>query len=202
MPLEAHPVNPGSGGRDLAVWNDPVTDDDYQQIGLSDYRGGITYVASSGMITPGAVAAGLRVWGLYNPTASGVVVYVHRIFAYAHAVAAATSPVLQLQRAADVAGIATGTAVTLARPDNVAIGTPVPVIRNMPTSGTVGGGIIGSLIMPTVAGATNQNLLYDDNQMMYRDFQIAAGNSVLVVTAGATSDLDHRCQIDAVLEVI
>lgn len=197
MPETGLTLNPGAGGSDLDAWQDPNTSRLVQSVRQRDDRGGTLFAASSGLITLTATAS-LRVWGIFNPDASGKVLYIHRIFVSTHATAAASTIALLLQRTTDVT--TTGTTITATRP----ISSPnasIANLRSLPTAGTVTGGNLGAILLPTTAGATIGQYVYDDAGMMGRDIAVAASVGLLLVASG-TPNTNHRVQVDCVWEEV
>lgn len=199
MPEGGTVLNPGAGGDTMDMWIDPVTGRRTQSFRLRDDRGGILYSASSGLITL-AATANLQVWGLFNTAAAaGKSLYVHSVFAESHATAAAVTIACVLQRSNLVT---TGTALTATRPDNGAVTGLVGVARNLPTGATLTAGFFGSLLLPTVAGATiGPKALHVCSITMQRDLIVPPQAGIVLVASG-TPNANHRVSVDAMWEEI
>lgn len=196
MPEGGIVLNPGSGGAELDIWQDPATLRRVQSVRQRDDRGGVLFRASSGLI-PLTATASLQVWGMSNPNASGKTAYIHRIFGWAFASAAAAVIPMQLQRSA---AFTTGSAITAARPDNGTVNN-VAIPRTLPTGAALTAGALGTLINPATASALVSGPLYEDDQMMLRDL-ILPPNSGIVLVAVGTPNAASRVIVDVTWEEV
>lgn len=195
MPDSFVQLPPDSTGKRVRSWQDPASGEHEYFVRIGRGRGGVLYAASSDLIVWTATAS-LRVWGIFNPGASGKTLYLRRLDIIQQASAAGVVVAARLHRTTDTT--TTGAAITAVRPDGGTVGN-VAVVRALPTAGTITGGSFATTNTPSVAGGILADVMWDAGEFMNRDIVVPQGTGLLLQVSG-TPDADMRSTVECTWE--